>query len=212
LPALSPKRSASRRSGGRAAERRAELQHAIRAATEIVAADRVIVIGSQAILGSFDDDELPAEATLSIEVDIAPLHDDDASSLATLIDAFLGEWSQFHETHGFYVQGVGRETAVLPTGWEERLVAVQGPETNGRTGLCLDPHDLCVAKLAAAREKDFRFVGALLRAGLVELDTIAARAQMLPPSAARSRTSIEHWISANRTAGHPDPPARGIGL
>ena len=114
--------------------RRAELEHAIRAATEILAADRVIVIGSQAILGSFGDDELPAEATMSIEVDIAPMHDDDAGALATRIDALLGEWSQFHETHGFYVQGVGRETAVLPTGWEDRLVAIAGRGRRSSSG------------------------------------------------------------------------------
>jgi len=63
--------------------RRAELEHAIRAATEIVAEDRVIVIGSQAILGSYTEDELPDEATMSIEVDIAPMHDDDAGALAS---------------------------------------------------------------------------------------------------------------------------------
>lgn len=112
------------------------------------------MIGSQAILGSYTEEVLPTGATMSVEVDLAPLNDDDAGTLATRIDGVLGEWSPFHETHGFYVQGVGRETAVLPTGWEERLVPVQGPGTSGRVGLCLEPHDLCVAKLAAAREKD----------------------------------------------------------
>jgi hypothetical protein len=66
--------------------RRTELEHAIRAATEIIALDRVIVIGSQAILRSYVEDELPGEATMSIEVDIAPLHDDDAGTLSTRID------------------------------------------------------------------------------------------------------------------------------
>lgn len=109
--------SAWRRSAERERVRRSELEHAIRAATEVIAADEIIVIGSQAILGSYAEDELPADATASIEVDMAPLHDDDAGSLATQLDAVLGEWSMFHETHGFYVQGVGTETAVLPDGW-----------------------------------------------------------------------------------------------
>ena len=178
--------------------RRSELEHAIRAATEIIAADGVIVIGSQAILGSYTEDELPAAATVSVEVDITPLHDDDAGTLATRIDGAIGEWSLFHETHGFYVQGVGRETAVLPEGWEGRLVRVQGPGTNGRTGLCLDPHDLCIAKLAAAREKDRLFVGALIEARLVQLDTLTERAQRLPEERLRTRTSIEHWVDSYR--------------
>ena len=139
--------------------RRSELEHAIRAATEIIRQEAVFIIGSQAILGSFTEDELPAEAMLSEEVDIAPLKDDDAQSVATELDAAIGEMSQFHETHGFYVQGVGQDTAVLPAGWTDRLVKVKNASTNDRTGLCLEPHDLCVAKLIAGRMKDHLFVG-----------------------------------------------------
>jgi len=91
--------------------RRAELEHTIRAATEIVGEDSIIVIGSQAILGSYPENDLPTQATQSIEVDMAPLNDDDAESLATRLDGALGEWSLFHQTHGYYVQGVGRKTA-----------------------------------------------------------------------------------------------------
>ena len=155
--------------------RRSELEHAIRAATEIIHQDAVFIIGSQAILGSFTEDELPTEATLSEEVDIAPMKDDDAQSLATELDAAIGEMSHFHETHGFYVQGVGRGTAVLPAGWTDRLVKVKNANTSGRTGLCLEPHDLCVAKLIAGRAKDHLFVGALLAHGLVNRDLIAER-------------------------------------
>jgi len=36
-------------------------------------ATEVIVVGSQAILGSFREDELPADASMSVEVDILPL-------------------------------------------------------------------------------------------------------------------------------------------
>jgi hypothetical protein len=192
--------------------RRADLEHAIRAATQIIAADQIIVIGSQSILGSYGEDELPPEATMSIEVDMAPLNDDDAGALATRIDGAIGELSLFHETYGFYVQGVGRETATLPAGWEDRLVAVQGANTNGRTGLCLDPHDLCIAKLAAAREKDFRFVGALLDAGFVQLDVLNQRARLLPNMNDRTRVSIENWINTARQVTHIQPPDHGLGL
>lgn len=155
--------------------RRSELEHAIRAATEIVRAPAVVIIGSQSILGSFTEDELPPEATLSDEVDIAPMNDDDAQSLATELDAAIGEMSPFHSTHGFYVQGVGTNTAVLPPGWVDRLVGVSNANTNGRTGLCLEPHDLCVAKLIAGRTKDHIFVGALLEYRLVDGEIIASR-------------------------------------
>ena len=101
---------------------------------------------------------------------------------------------------------------MLPIGWEDRLIPVQGPGTNGRTGLCLDPHDLCIAKLAAAREKDFRFVGALLRSELVSLDMLAERARSLPNSASRTRSSIEGWITANARAVRREPPSAGSAI
>ena len=38
---------------------------------------------------------------------------------ADLIDGSIGEASMFHETFGYYAQGVVERTAVLPDGWRE---------------------------------------------------------------------------------------------
>lgn len=62
--------------------RREQLEHAIRAACQIIERDEVIVIGSQAILGTFDEEQLPAEATMSLEVDILPISDDEEETTA----------------------------------------------------------------------------------------------------------------------------------
>ena len=62
--------------------RRDELEHAIRAATQIIKDDQVIIIGSQSILGSYTEDQLPPEATMSPEIDIAPMRDADADALS----------------------------------------------------------------------------------------------------------------------------------
>jgi hypothetical protein len=175
---------------------RAELEHTIRAATEIVGQDSIIVIGSQSILGSYSEDDLPAQATQSIEVDMAPLNDDDRATLATMLDGAVGEWSQFHAAYGYYVQGVGRETAVLPAGWEDRLVPLSGPNTDGRTGLCLDPHDLCLAKLVAHREKDLVFVASLIEAGLIDPAVLAARVDDMHTADPRSRATIRQYLTA----------------
>lgn len=53
--------------------RRDQLEHAIRTTCQIIDADEVIVVGSQAILGSLPEDTLPPEATMSLEVDILPI-------------------------------------------------------------------------------------------------------------------------------------------
>jgi hypothetical protein len=61
-------------------------------------------------------------------------------------------------SQAIYAQGVGPETAVLPDGWRDRLVAVRNANTRGATGLCLEVHDLAVAKAVAGREKDGEFL------------------------------------------------------
>ena len=48
--------------------RRDQLEHAIRAACQIIDQEAVIVVGSQAILGSIPERELPAAATMSGQV------------------------------------------------------------------------------------------------------------------------------------------------
>lgn len=53
--------------------RRDQLEHAIRAACQIIDAHAVIVVGSQAILGTYREDQLAAQATMSAKVDILPI-------------------------------------------------------------------------------------------------------------------------------------------
>lgn len=53
--------------------RRDQLEHAIHTACRIIQQPEVIVVGSQAILGTHAESQLPAEATMSIEVDILPI-------------------------------------------------------------------------------------------------------------------------------------------
>lgn len=185
--------------------RRDQLEHAIRAACQIIDQDEVIVVGSQAILGSFDEDDLPEAATMSLEIDVLPVaaDNDETSRLADVIEGVAGEFSPFEELHGFSIDGVDLTTSILPAGWRERLVRVQNPNTAAPgtnhefTGWCLDKEDLCVAKLCANREKDRNFVAALLDAGLVDADVIADRIPTVEPErpdqAAHALLWIDRW-------------------
>jgi hypothetical protein len=172
--------------------KKSELAHILRAACSITGDPHILVIGSQSILGSFSEEELPSDATRSIEADIAFLDDSDESK-SDLVDGGIGEESKFHETFGVYGQGVGLSTAVLPTGWQDRLVAFDDPEALPSEALCLDPHDLVVSKLVAGREKDFGFARALLEVGLVRADVLRARAELLPGIPA-SRRRVVDWL------------------
>ena len=129
---------------------RDELEHAIRAACDVADDSAVYVFGSQAILGEFPD--APPELRQSVEVDMTPVTRPDQ---VDRIDANLGELSQFHQSHGFYVHGIHiDETATLPPGWRDRVVHVSNDATRHKTGLCLDAYDLAASKLAAFRDKD----------------------------------------------------------
>jgi hypothetical protein len=154
---------------------RAQLEHILRAAGAITEEREIVVLGSQAILGTFPD--APAELRRSMEADAFPLG---APEKADLIDGTIGELSPFHETYGYYAHGIGPESAALPDGWRERLVRVHTPATQGVTGLCLAPEDVAASKLAAGREKDHEFVEALLRHRLVEIALLRTRVAALP--------------------------------
>lgn len=70
---------------------------------------------------------------------------------------------------------MGPETVVLPEGWQGRLVRLQNQNTDLKVGLCLDPSDLCAAKLVAGRDKDRVFVREALKHGIVSAGTLTAR-------------------------------------
>lgn len=158
---------------------RSELAHVLRAACDVTHDPEILVIGSQAILASFSEEQLPEEAVRSIEVDVAFLNDPDERK-SDAVDGAIGEESPFHEAFGIYGQGVSISTAVLPAGWRERLVSFESPEAGESRAVCLDPHDLVVSKLVAGREKDFEFARALLAAGLIDSEKLLRRAKRLP--------------------------------
>lgn len=182
---------------------REELEHIIRASAEVTREYEFIIIGSQSILGSVSH---PADVfTVSAEADIYPKN---APDLAEKIEGALGEGSHFHETHGYYAQGVGPETAALPSDWLTRVHRVQNANTNGRVGYCLDVLDLFLSKAAAGREKDREFCMALLEHAHVTPARVLALVHLMPLDEAKQRTlraTIRRWARALREAGHAIP-------
>ena len=152
---------------------REAFDHAIRAAGAILGEDELLVIGSQALHASIST-ELPPEAARSVEADIAALDDPDQDK-ADLIDGAIGEASVFHETFGYYAQGVVQSTAVLPRNWQDRLIRYETPSTNGVAAWCLEIHDLWISKAVALRPKDIEFCTALVSGDLVDPETLRSR-------------------------------------
>ncbi len=159
--------------------RREDFEHVVAAAAEATGDDEFVVIGSQAILGSFS--EPPPSMLVSLEVDMYPLH---SPENADRIDGALGDGSPFHLAFGYYAHGVGPETAKAPKGWENRLVrrAIPRRVAARRTAVawCLEVHDLVLSKCVAGRERDWDYAAEALRAGLVDPAVLGARAADLP--------------------------------
>jgi hypothetical protein len=168
---------------------REQLEHLIRAAGIITAEDEIVVIGSQAVLGQFPD--APPSMRVSMEADLFPLHHSERSDV---IDGSIGELSPFHETFGYYAQGVSEATARLPKGWKERLVVIQNENTRGVRGLCLEIHDLLVAKAVAGREKDFDFLREAATHRMADVDVLFRRLAIVevePAVRENARAAIE---------------------
>src|SRR5258708_28234903 len=133
-----------------------QVDHVLRAAGRITGEKRFIIVGSQSLHGKHPD--APDEIVRSAEVDLIAVKDVDRTEWLNVI----GQDSPFHETFGYYADPVDdTTTALLPKGWKGRLINLPEGDTEGVRGLCLDPHDLAVAKDIARRDKDREFTRSL---------------------------------------------------
>jgi hypothetical protein len=163
-----------------------DLQRVLRALAREFDADTIFIIGSQAILMSWP--EAPAAIRGSLEIDAYPANakvwelsegrksGGPALEASEHINGLFGEFSQFHETHGFYIDGTDENTARLPKGWNSRAI-VRTLEVDGRIvkGVAPAPEDLIVSKLARLDDKDKAFVEAYHRARPLDLTLIESR-------------------------------------
>ena len=167
---------------------RSELEHIIRAAGEIAQVKKVIILGSQSILAQFPDlskfvsnlDQTDvAVKNRNLEILIRSIEADimipDSDEKTELMEAVMGELSVFHDTFGYYAQGVDLTTSKLPEGWENRLVEICNENTNGISGMCVEIHDVMVSKLYAGRPKDIEFFKAAVNFGLLSEEILRER-------------------------------------
>lgn len=174
----------------------AQLEHVIRAAASISDDLDIAIFGSQAILAT--EPAAPAIMLRSIEADVWPMNHPERWEV---IDGAMGEGSLFHETFGYYAQGIEERTAVLPTGWRHRLVLVSSDNTRGARGWALDAHDLVVSKLIAGRDKDLDFAEAAIRAGLVDPQLLSMRLEQTPVDAELRALTKARIDRISRAAG-----------
>jgi hypothetical protein len=157
------------------------VDHVLRAAGRIAGERQFIIIGSQSLHGKHPD--LADEIMLSIEVDLVARQHPERTEFLNAI----GADSQFHATYGYYADPVDLNTAVLPEGWQGRLVNLPAGDTDGVAGLCLEPHDLAISKYVAGRDKDSTFTAELARRRIVEDRRLLALLDDTPIDSARRK-------------------------
>lgn len=183
---------------------RSQLEHLIRAAGAVTDENTILILGSQAILGTVEKPN-PILAR-SMEADMFTLKDPDKMEL---INGSIGELSQFQSTFGYYAHGIPPEACPLPLGWKKRLQTIQNENTHRVMGLCLGAGDLAVSKLAAGREKDIEFVGAMLAEGVVKLGDLFNLIAELPAQFHESAIRSFNITCAKIGIGQPSPSDAG---
>lgn len=162
---------------------REQLEHVIRASAAITDEKSFVVVGSQSVL--LPHPNAHPDLLVSRELDLYPAM---APEKSNLIEGAIGALSQFDETFGYYADGVGPETAVMPADWMDRASLHYLGET---TVICPEMHDLAVSKCVAGREKDARFVRVMLKEGMINSTELEQRIRQLDTS--RPIDAIVSW-------------------
>ena len=99
------------------------------------------------------------------------------------VNAHFGYLSAFHETHGYYIDGVDASTAALPPNWRERQILTP-VDCDGREAYAITPeiHDLAASKLCRFDVSDRAFVEALHAGGHLDPPLLEARIRTVPAS------------------------------
>ena len=156
-----------------------------------------MLVGSAAIFAWLE--LVPESMAMSREADLyaADVSEAEAELIADQLEN-IGHHSDFDETYGYYADGVGPETAVLPNDWRDRSKVYETPATKGVQGIVPHPEDIALSKLCAGREKDLDWVSAAYGAQLIDLDTMVARLEKLPGRSNAERRHIHSLIEIAR--------------
>jgi hypothetical protein len=202
-----------------------DLERTVRALATEFNTDKVFIIGSQAILVGWPD--APTVMKTSPEIDAFPAnartweikekekYPDESPEASEHINALFGCGSQFHRTHGFYIDGVDENTATLPADWQTR--AMVRPVVVGNrivTAVAPGPEDLIVSKLARLDHKDKAFIEAHHAARPIDPGIIEERIRLSnfePEAAERALAYIRNLTRKITRGGDRDGAGGGTG-
>jgi hypothetical protein len=167
----------------------------LRAAGAATGQARFVLVGSATIFAW--EDMVPSDMSQTREIDLFAYDVDreTAENISAEIDGALGHSSQFDETYGYYCDGVGPDTAILPIDWEARSMLYSSPATNGVTAIVPHPNDIAVAKLCAGREKDMIWLRAAVRSAIIDPAAMREVFRRLPRERAPAQALLEERLN-----------------
>ena len=165
------------------------LKHLVAAVQALARSERICVLGSSALLGSFPElGEAGGPLELSFDGDL--LLEPCDEQLAALLHEAVGEGSLFAQRSGYHADILRAEIIeTLPPGWEARLI----PFDAAARALTLAPEDLLVVKLRAGRAKDLELCRAILRRGLLAPAIVKRRLDATPLAEKEIVVVYQRW-------------------
>lgn len=158
--------------------RRKSIDHILRAAADVTKQTKFVLVGSAAVIAR--SRHIPLDMMITPEIDIYAPDAADIEFASELIDGSIGQGSQFHDTFGYYGDGVSAATAKMPLDWRERAIEYAGPECPGVVAIVPEENDVALAKLAAWREKDRMWLRQGVKAGIVSIEIMTSRLDRMP--------------------------------
>ncbi len=132
--------------------------------------DDFVVMGSISVVGIMLGQDIPAGMILSNDLDAYPRLDPGRAE--TLTKAW-GQGSAFEREHGYYFDAISPNLPTLPSGWQDRLIALQLQD--GVKASFLVPNDAAISKYARGEARDRRWIREGLRASILSLATLEYR-------------------------------------
>jgi hypothetical protein len=158
-----------------------KIDHLLRAAATVTGHRTFVLVGSTVVLVRCKN--IPLDMLMTPEADLYVPDILDQEEVSDLIEGSIGQGSTFHDTYGYYADGVSSGTSVMPTDWQLRASRYNGTECPGVTAIVPEQNDVALAKLVAWREKDTEWLKSGLRAKLFSLDAMRSRLERMPEGA-----------------------------
>ncbi len=155
------------------------IDHILRAAAAITNYNKFVMVGTGAVIATASS--VAAQLMMTNEIDIY-VEGKDSEEVADLISATIGEGSMFHRTFRYYGDGVSPNTSIMSFDWKTRATIYTVAEGNV-SALCPNIHDIAIAKLCAAREKDRTWLRSALSTGSIKLSVLQDLLEKMPKMA-----------------------------